>query len=144
MMRTIKNINPYKTNLPYKTRGRRVDDLLVVRLEGRPAEPADNWLSTEPPAKHVGSRLRKGCRGHCGGRRRETGVAAPDPSQIISHGLGPSAYCTWVGLGGSSRPLGQEKSAWRCGVQIRGGGRNSLWGVSPLGTHVKMMMKMMI
>ena len=119
------------------SRDRRVDDLLVVRLEGRPAEPADNRLSTGPPQNMSVPNIGRDAEDIAGDDEGRREWPPQTPSQIISHSLGPSGYCTWVGLGGSSRPLSQEKSAWRCGVQIRGGRRNPLWGVSPLGTLVK-------
>ena len=107
--------------------GRRVDDLLVVRLEGQPADPADNRLSTEPAKNISAPNARRGAEDNAGDdeRRREW------PPQTLlknSHGQGSSGDCTWVGLGGFFYSRAKKSRHKRCGVQDPGRGTEPLMG----------------
>ena len=102
------------------------------RVDRRSRPTTDCPPDSRKTCRFLSSHHKKGCQRHCGGRRRETGVAAPDPFSNNLSWPGPlrTLHLGWVWARGSSRPLGQEESTWRCGVRIRRGGRHPLWGVT--------------
>ena len=94
-----------------------VDDLLVVWLEGRRAEPGDNRLSTGPSENMSVPNVRRDAVDIVGvdEGRREWPPQSPSEKSFMARA--PPDPAPELGSGGFCRPLGQEKSTWRCGVR---------------------------
>ena len=117
-----------------------MDDLLVVRLEvDRRSRPTtDSPVVHRAPAKHIGSQRKKGCRGYYEGRRRETGVATPNPFlKNILMARAPPETAPGLSSGGFFDPRPKKSRHKRCGVQDPGRGTEPLMRCESWRTHAR-------